>query len=84
MCFMGITSVDPVAGMTEANRKETSIKKAIIAASNVVVSMVISNKLNTRQPFRVGNIEDINIMVTELEPDAGILAPYKDRGVRVL
>lgn len=84
MCFMGITSVDPIIGLTEANRKETSIKKAIINASNVVVSMVISNKLNTRQPFRVGDIDDINIMVTDLEPDAGILSPYKERGVQVL
>jgi len=47
-CFLGITSVDVQAGLTEANRKETTIKRAMINASNKVVSMVISSKINTR------------------------------------
>jgi DeoR family transcriptional regulator, fructose operon transcriptional repressor len=83
MCFLGITSVDPVAGLTEANRQETTIKKAIIKASNKVVSMVISTKLNTRQPFKVCDINFMNIMVTDLEPDSPLLIPYKEKGVEI-
>ena len=69
MCFLGITSVDVHDGMTEANRKETNIKRAIISSSNKVVSMVISSKVNTRQPFKVCDINCMDIMVTDLNPD---------------
>lgn len=84
MCFLGITSVDPTAGLTEAHRQETTIKKAMINASDTVVSMVISQKLNTRQPFKVCDISSLNIMVTELAPSDEILEPYKAKGVHVI
>ncbi len=84
MCFLGITSVDPVFGLTEANRKETTIKKAIIKASNTVVSMVISAKLNTRQPFKVCDIDYMDIMVTNLDPTDERLHEYREKGVKLI
>ncbi|MCG8308696.1 MAG: DeoR/GlpR family DNA-binding transcription regulator [Cytophagales bacterium] len=84
LCFMGITSIDPNFGLSEANRKETIIKKAIINASNKVVSMVISSKLNTRQPFKVCDLSSLDIMVTDLELDDDQLKPFKEKGVDIL
>lgn len=84
MCFLGITSVDANAGLTEANRQETTIKKAIIKASRMVVSMVISTKLNSRQPFKVCDIDCLNVMVTELDPESPLLLPYKEKGVKII
>ncbi len=84
LCFLGITSVDPVFGLTEDNRQETTIKKAVINASNTVVSMVISSKLNTRQSFKVCDINSLDVIVTELNPDDDILFPYKAKGIKVL
>lgn len=83
MCFLGIAGVDPEIGLTEANRQETTIKKAIINASNIVVSMVISSKLNTRQPFKVCGIECLDIMVTDLDQDNKMLSTYREKGVKV-
>ena len=84
MCFLGITSVDIDGGLTEANREETTIKKAIINASNKVVTMVISKKLNTRQPFKVCSLSCLNTMVTELGPDDELLMPYRQKGIEIL
>ena len=84
MCFMGITSVDPENGLTEANRQETTIKKAMIKASDKLVSMVISKKLNSRQPFKVCEIGSLDIMVTELDPSDEIFIPYISKGVKLL
>ncbi len=82
--FLGITSVDAENGLTEANRQETTIKKAMLKASKTVVSMVISNKLNSRQSYKVGDINALDVMVTELDPEDEILMPYKIKGIRVL
>ena len=84
LCFLGITSVDTTVGLTEANRQETTIKKAIIKASNTVVSMVISSKLNTKQPFKVCDLSCMDIIVTELDNNNPLLTPYKEKGIRVL
>jgi len=84
MCFLGITSVDAEAGLTEANRQETTIKKAMIKASRTVASMVISKKLHTRQPYKVCDITALNVMITELDPSDALLSDYKTKGVRVL
>jgi len=83
MFFLGITSVDPQFGLTEANRKETTIKKAMINASKTVVSLVISSKLNTRQSFKVGDIDRLNIMVTDLDPNDQLLLPFKEKGIKI-
>jgi len=83
MCFMGIAGVDPENGLTEANRQETTIKKAMIKASNKAVSMVISKKLNSRQPFKVCAIESLDIMITELDPEDELLIPYKEKGLTI-
>ena len=83
MCFLGITSVDPVFGLSEANRKETVIKKAIVKASHQVVSMVISKKLNTRQPFNVCDIDCLDVMVTELQSNDPILEPFRSKGITI-
>lgn len=84
LCFLGITSVDPEFGLSEANRKETSIKKAIIDASNQVVSMVISSKLNTRQPFKVCDVGCLDIIVTELDKEDDLLRPYRQIGINTI
>jgi len=83
MCFLGIAGVDPEIGLTEANRQETTIKKAIIKASSTVVSLVISSKLNTRQPFNVCGIECLDIMVTDLNQNNTMLLTYREKGVHV-
>ena len=84
MCFLGATSVDPVFGLTEDNRQETTIKQAMLNASTTVGSMVISNKLNTRQSFKVCDISCLNIMVTELDANDELLQPFIKKGITVL
>ncbi len=84
MCFLGITSIDPLAGLTEANRQETTIKKAIIKASNRVVSLAISNKLNTKQPFKVCDLNYLDILITDLDADDPMLKPFKEKGIKII
>ncbi len=84
LCFLGITSVDPEFGLTEANHEETIIKKAMLKASKTVVSMVISNKLNTRQSFKVESMDKLDILITELNPTDERLQPYVQKGIEVM
>lgn len=84
ICFLGITSVHPDTGLTEANREETVIKKAIIKASNKVASLVISKKLNQTQPFKVCELDQLDVLVTDLDRSNASLQHYIKKGIEVL
>jgi DeoR/GlpR family transcriptional regulator of sugar metabolism len=84
MCFLGISGVDSEIGLTEANRQETTIKKAIIKASNKVVTLAISSKIETIQPFKVCDLESLDILVTDLDPKDIELRPYRQKGISIL
>jgi DeoR/GlpR family transcriptional regulator of sugar metabolism len=56
----------------------------MIDSSQKVVCCTISEKINTLQPIHICNIADIDILITELPPDAPILRPYVDAGIQVL
>ena len=84
ICFLGITSVDPKYGLSEAHRKKTMIKREIINSSRKVASMVISQKLMTRQPHPVCDIDCLDYLITELVPENELLHPFKAKGVHAL
>jgi DeoR/GlpR family transcriptional regulator of sugar metabolism len=84
LCFLGITSLDPKYGLTEDNREETQIKKEIIKSSNIVASMVISQKLMTRQAYSVSDIDCLDYLITELKPEDELLRPFKEKGMGVI
>jgi DeoR family fructose operon transcriptional repressor len=84
MCFLGINGVDHEIGLTVVNRQETTIKKAIIKASNKVVTLAISNKIGTTQPFKVCDLESLDVLVTDLDPNDPLLQEYHRNGIKVI
>ncbi|WKN45092.1 DeoR/GlpR family DNA-binding transcription regulator [Tunicatimonas pelagia] len=84
ICFVGITSIDDQIGLTEANQPEAIVKRAIINASDKVVTLAISSKIGTKQAFKVGPIDCLDVLITELSPTHSLLEPYQQQGYTVL
>jgi DeoR/GlpR family transcriptional regulator of sugar metabolism len=84
ICFLGTNSIDVNAGITDSEWGIVEIKKSMIASSDQLVSMSISEKLNVSQRFRVCNIEEVDILVTELNPKDPLLDAYKLKGLKVI
>ena len=84
LCFLGINAIDIKRGTTENDWEIAQLKKIMIDSSRKVVCCTISEKINTLQPIHICNIPDIDILITELPPDAPILKPYVDAGIQVL
>ncbi|HSN48169.1 MAG TPA: hypothetical protein VLR29_05360, partial [Flavobacterium sp.] len=53
-------------------------------ASDKVVCMVTSEKLNTKMPYLVCDLNQLNTIITDLNPDNPILEEYLKAGVQVL
>jgi len=84
LCILGISAINLQTGLSDNDWEVVQIKKAMIEASQRVICLTISEKINSRQPFQVCEINKIDTIITELSPDDKILVPYIKAGIRVL
>jgi DeoR/GlpR family transcriptional regulator of sugar metabolism len=84
ICFMGVSSINVRLGLTEMGYEVSLVKKAMMQASDKVVSMVTSEKLNTKMPYGVCELNQLNTIITDLNPKNSILEDYVKAGVQVL
>ena len=83
-CFLGTNSMDAVYGITDLEWEIIEVKRAMIHCAQKTVSLAISEKLNTTQRLQVCKPEEIDILITELEPSDSKLVPYIQKGITVL
>ncbi len=84
ICFLGTNALDPDQGITDNDWDVVQLKKAMIESSNKVVCLSIAEKINTVQPIRVCGLQDIDVLITELDPAHPALKPYIAAGIKIL
>ncbi len=83
LCILGINSLDTQFGLSENDWEVVQIKKAMIKASKKTICIVISEKLNSQQKIKVANLDEIDILITELDPNDPALLPFKHKGLTI-
>ncbi|MDR7371709.1 DeoR/GlpR family DNA-binding transcription regulator [Flavobacterium aquidurense] len=84
ICFIGASSINIKQGLTEIGYEISIVKKAMIEASDRVVSMFSSDKLNTKMPHVVCELSQLDTIVTNLDPEDLLLEEYRKSGVFIL
>lgn len=69
--------VDPALGSSESSPDEAAVKRAMSRTSELIVLAVDHSKLGTRSPARLFRPHEIDVLVTDLDPDSEPLAPYR-------
>lgn len=82
--FIGTGYVDSLHGLTEFDWDIVQVKKAVINASKKAVLLCISEKLNSRHRFKTCDLNAINTMITELEPENNLLNLFRNHDVNIL
>jgi DeoR/GlpR family transcriptional regulator of sugar metabolism len=83
LCILGINSLDTQFGLSENDWEVVQIKKAMIKASKKTICIGISEKLNSQQKIKVANLDEIDILITELDPSDPLLLPFKHQGLTI-
>ena len=83
LCILGINSLDTQFGLSENDWEVVQIKKAMIKASKKTICIGISEKLNSQQKIKVANLDEIDILITELDPNDPRLLPFKHKGLTI-
>jgi DeoR/GlpR family transcriptional regulator of sugar metabolism len=84
ICFLGTGYIDLDKGVTEVDWEIAQMKKAMIKASKKLVSLTISEKLNTHNRYKICDINSIDTLVTELDCDDPKLKDYVTAGINLL
>lgn len=76
LCLLGANSIDTDTGLSDLDWEIIEVKKAMMRCSQKIVAMAISEKLNTSQRLQVCALDEIDFLVTELDPSDPKLQPY--------
>ncbi len=84
LCFLGINAIDIHHGITDNDWDVVQLKQTMIASSQKVVCLTISEKINTIQPIHICELSKICILITELPNDHPLLKPFVAAGITVI
>lgn len=84
VCFLGTGYLDEKNGVTEVDWEIAQMKKAMINSSKRLISLTISGKLNTANRYRICDINTLDTMITELDPNSEVLDPYRKQHIQIL
>lgn len=84
ICFIGASAINVNQGLTEIGYEVSIVKRAMIESSDKVVSMFSCAKLNTKMAHVVCELNQLNTIVTNLDPDDLRLQEYSKSGIQVL
>ena len=84
ICFLGTSYLDLNEGITSSDWEITQMKKAMINSSKKFVSLTISKKLNTTNRYKICDINILDTLITELNPDSQILNKYREKNITLL
>ena len=84
LCFLGTNAIDIENGLTDNDWDVVEVKKAMIESSQKVVSLSISEKLNTFQRIKICDLKRTHTLITELDPSDDQLKAYVNTGLEIL
>jgi DeoR/GlpR family transcriptional regulator of sugar metabolism len=83
-CILGANAFSSEEGLTDADWEVVQVKKALIKAAKKVVIVSISAKLNTVKWLKICGTDEIDYLVTELDPADPLLFSFIQKGIAVL
>ncbi|MFI2744115.1 DeoR/GlpR family DNA-binding transcription regulator [Zhouia sp. PK063] len=84
ICFLGTGYLDITHGLTEFDWDVVQVKKAMIKAAKKTVLLSISEKLNSSQYYKTCDINEIDVLITELDVNHEKLADFKKQNIELL
>ncbi len=81
--FIGVDGIDAAGGITTHDENEARTNRAMLARAQRVVVIADGSKLGKRTLARIGDITEVDELITDSSADAGSVAAIRASGVRV-
>ncbi len=83
LCFLGINAIDE-NGISDNDWEVVEIKKAMIKAAKKTVLLCISEKINTHQRIKICGLNEVDTLITELEPSNELFTSYQNHLIEII
>jgi len=84
ICFLGICSIDLNIGVTGLNYEDSQMKKTMVETSKHIIALSTFEKLDTAENYYICATNEINTIITDVDPAEGKLQHYTDAGIAVI
>jgi len=81
VCFVGTCAVDAEAGIWAVDGEEATLKRALLAASSRCVVVATNDKLGAQASHRIGDVDQIDLLVVEADAPPAQVVAFERRGV---
>lgn len=84
LCILGANAFSAEEGLTDMDWEIVEVKKALIRSSKKVAVISISEKLNSNKWLNICSANQIDYLITELDPMDSFLTAYTQKNITVL
>ena len=84
ICFLGICSLHHQIGVTSIDYFECEMKRAMVKCSDRIVALTGHDKIGTSEAYKICPIDQLDTIVTEINPDNEMFEPYRQRNIQIL
>lgn len=84
LCLLGANAFSVEEGLTDLDWEVVQAKKALVRSAKKTAVLTISEKLNTIQTIKICDVNQVNYLITELNPNDRSLVKYQDTNLTLL
>lgn len=82
--FIGVDGIDFNYGFTTTDMREAELNQQMMRAAQKVIVLADSSKFGKRGFAKIGNIEDIDIIITDAGVKPNVVKQIEERGIEVI
>jgi len=84
ICFVGVCSLHHEIGVSSIDYFECEMKRAMVNCSDRIVALTGHDKIGTAETYKICAIDELDIIITEIDPANEIFEPYRLRNIRIV
>lgn len=84
VCLLNATAIHSEFGITCKNRREATIRKAMVRASKKTIIQCLSKDIGKVQPFKIIDAVQAKYFITEIDPDCQALQSLRELGIKII
>lgn len=82
--FIGVDGIDFNYGFTTTDMREAELNQQMMRAAQKVIVLADSSKFGKRGFAKIGNIEDIDMIITDTGVNPNVVKQIKEHGIEVI
>jgi DeoR/GlpR family transcriptional regulator of sugar metabolism len=84
ICFLGICSIDIDLGLTGIDYEDSQVKRTMVERSKWVIALSTLEKIGTAEHYQICNSDEIDTIITDIDPGHPELAAFLKAGIEIV